>query len=131
MPRAILFTTIGCGVFVVFGLDVRISHRAGFLEIGEQLADQQGLACQFHLDCVVLGRIQALLLGFLNKNLAGDHFIAQLALHFRRHRAARLGDLLSQCLDTRDGHGFAVHDGDVLGQRQWGQAANEQGADQG
>ncbi len=68
------------------------------LVVGEQLANQNGLASQFHLGFEISGGIQALFLGFLNENLAGNDLVLDLLLHFRCDLATGARDLLAQCL---------------------------------
>jgi ABC-type uncharacterized transport system permease subunit len=75
---------------------------------------------QVHLVLVVVGGVQAALLGLLHEDLAGDDFVLELALHLGRHGAAGLGNLLGQRVGTRLGHRLAVDDGQVLRRRRAG-----------
>ena len=112
------------GELVVFGLDFFVGDGVLLLEVTEQFADQDGLAGQFNLGFEVFGGVQATHLGFLHENLAGDDFVLELALHFRRHGPPGALDLLSQRVHARLRNGFSIHDSHVLGHgggRQGGQ----------
>jgi hypothetical protein len=100
---------------VVFGLDFSVGHGVVLLVVGEQFADQDGLAGQFHLRFVVGRSFQAALLGFLHEDFAGDHFFLDLTFHFRGDGAAGALYLLAQNFGALFGHGLAIHDGKVLG----------------
>ena len=120
MARLVFLAAVGSGELVVFGLEVGVSDRVGFLVVGKQLADHQRLARQFHLCLELITGGNALLFGFLHEHFAGNHFFAQLAFHFRRYRPTGFGDLLGQCIKAGFGNGFAVDDGDVLRHRAGG-----------
>lgn len=110
----VFLAAVGRHELVVLGLHLGIGDRAGLAVVLEQRADQDGLAGEFELVPVVVGGVQALLLRFLHEHFARDDFLAQLALHFRRDRAAGRGQLLGQHVHARLGHGLAVDDGCVL-----------------
>ena len=122
---------VGRRKLVVLGLDVGIGHRIFSLKIGEQLADQDRLARQLDLRPVVVGGIQATQLRFLHEDFTRDDFIAQLALHLGRDRAASPCHLGGQRVNAGFGHGFAVDDGHVLGEGDGAQCAQHGRADQG
>ena len=94
MAGPVFLTAVGRGVFVVLSLDVGVCDRVGFLEVAKQLANQKGLAREFHLYLVLFGRIKALFLGLLDEDFPGDHLVAQLPLHLGRDRTTRPRHLL-------------------------------------
>ena len=100
---------------VVLGLDFSVGHGVVLLVVGEQFADQDGLAGQLHLRFVVGRSFEAALLGFLQEDFAGDHFFLDLTFHFRGDGAAGPLYLLAQNFGALFGHGLAIHDGKVLG----------------
>ena len=63
---------------VVLGLDLGVGDRVLLLVVGEQLADQDGLARELHLRLVVGRGGQAALLGFLHEHLAQHDLVAHL-----------------------------------------------------
>ena len=115
VARLEFLAAVGCRELVVFGLQVGISDRMGLLVVGKQFANHQGLARQFHLHLEVVAGGNALLFGFLHEHFTGNDFLAQLAFHFRRDRAAGLGNLLRQRIQAGFRHGLAVDDSKVLG----------------
>jgi hypothetical protein len=79
VARLVFLAAVGRHELVVLGLDLGVGHRVLLLVVGEQLADQDGLAGQFHLRLEVVAGVQAALLRFLHEDLAGDHFVLELA----------------------------------------------------
>ncbi len=119
MACLVFLAAVGGLELVVLGLDLGVGDRIGFLVIGKQLADQQGLARQLHLALEVIRRVQAALLRFLHEDFACDHFVLDLPFHLRRDRAARFGNLRRQRVGAGLRDGLAVDDGEVLrGRRQ-------------
>ena len=123
---AVFLATIGCHKFVVLTLDVSICDRVFLLEVGKQLADQDGLAGQFDLGFVLVRGVQAALFGFLHEHFAGDQLFLDLGQHFGCHGAARGFNLLLERIHARRRHWLAVDHSQVL--RQGG---NRQQGDQG
>jgi hypothetical protein len=105
---------VGGHELVVFGLDLGVGHGVVLLEVDEQLADQDGLARQFHLGLVVSRAFQAALLRLLHEDLAGDHFFLDLVFHLGGDGPAGALHLLLQGLGALLGDGLAIDDGDVL-----------------
>jgi hypothetical protein len=95
------------------------------LEVGEQLADQDGLAGQFHLALEVGRGFQAALLGFLHEDFAGDDFFLDLTFHLGGERTAGALHLLLELFDALGRNGLAVHDGKVLGMHGQGHGAQQ------
>ena len=88
VARLVFLAAVGGGKAIVFGLDVGVGHGVLFLEVTKQFADQNRLACQFDLALEVFGGVQAARLGFLHEDFAGNHFVLDLAFHFRGNGAA-------------------------------------------
>ena len=127
----VFLAAVGTNELFILGLDIRITDGIGFLVVAEQLADEKGLARELHLDLEVFGGVEALFLGFLNEDFAGNHFFLQLGLHFWRDRAAGTSDLLRQCVHARTRNRFAVDDGNVLGHCQRRRSADDGGHKRG
>ena len=111
---AVFIAAVGGLELLVLGLCLGVGDRVLLGVVGEQLADQQALACQLHLGLVVGGRGDAATLGFLHEDLAQDDLVLDLRLQLRRARLAGLGDLAHQQIDAGLGHGLAVDGGEVL-----------------
>ena len=126
-----VFLVAGGGLeLVVLGLDLGVGDRVLLLEVGEQFADQDRLACQLDLRLVVGAGVQALRLGFLHEDLAQHDFVLDLLLELGRARLGLRGPWRSGSAAPRRApwHRLAVDDGDVLRR---GECRGEEGGGQG
>jgi hypothetical protein len=112
----VFLATVGGHELGVFSLDVGVCDRVLLLEIGKQLANQDGLTGQLELVFVVFGGVQTALFGFLHEDFAGDQLFLDLGQDFRRHRTAGTLHLLLEHFHAGGGHGLAVDHSKVLGE---------------
>ena len=110
----VFLATVSGYELVVFGLDVGVGWRIGFLEVGHHVVDQQVLAQQLNLRFEFVGGVEPALLAFLADDFKQHQAVFDLGRCVGWRGAAGAFHLPQHGLQAAGGYRFAVDDGDVL-----------------